>query len=87
MPESTSTTETVTKTSAGNVKIALEEYEELKARASRPQTVVYNRIEKTPTMQGTDNVMHGTFLMGGGGTLFIIGLIQFVVGKRQLKAL
>lgn len=87
MAETTSTTETVTKISSGNVKITLEEYNDLNARANRPQTVVYNRIEKTPEMSAKDLVHAGAFCMSGGGALFIIGAIQFVVGRKQLKAL
>lgn len=87
MAETTSTTETVTKSSSGNVKITLEEYNDLQARASRPQTVVYNRIEKTDEMQATDLVHMGAFFMGGGASLFVIGAIQFWVGKKKLGAL
>lgn len=87
MDETTSTTETVTKASAGTVKITVEEYNDLQARASRPQTVTYNRIEKTAQMQATDLVHMGAFFMGGGGSLFVLGAIQFFVGKRKLGAL
>lgn len=85
--ETTSTTETVTKASAGNVKITVEEYDELRALAARPQTVNYTRIEKTAHMQAVDNQMHGALFMGGGATVFAIGLIQFIIGRKQLKAL
>jgi hypothetical protein len=85
--ETTSTTETVTKASAGSVKITVEEYNDLQSRANRPQTVTYNRIEKTAEMQATDLVHIGAFCMGGGGALFVIGAIQFWVGKTKLANL
>jgi hypothetical protein len=85
--ETTSTTETVTKASAGTVKITVEEYNDLQTRASRPQTVTYNRIEKTAEMQATDLVHMGAFFMGGGGALFVLGAVQFMVGRGKLKAL
>lgn len=87
MSEEISKTETTTTKSSGNVKISIEEYNDLVSRASRPQNVVYNRIEKTPEMQATDLVHLGGFLMGGGGSLFVIGAIQFLVGRSKLKKL
>lgn len=87
MDETSSITETVTKASSGTVKITVEEYNDLTARASRPQTVTYNRIEKTPEMAATDLVHMGAFLMAGGGSFFVIGAIQFIVGRGKLKTL
>ncbi len=87
MAEETTNTETVKTTSSGTVKITVEEYNELMRLAARPQTVTYNRIEKTPEMAAMDLVHWGAFFMGGGGTLFIIGAIQLYIGKKGLKAL
>lgn len=87
MAESTTNTETVKTSSDGTVKITVERFEELKEAAARPQTVVYNRVEKTPAMQANDNIMHGSLLMGGGGSMFVIGVIQLVAGLKQRKAL
>lgn len=87
MAEEIKTTESVTKTSSGSVKITIEEYNDLMAQARRPQTVVYNRIEKTPEMAANDLVHMGAFFMGGGGAMFALGVISFLVGKKQLKTL
>lgn len=87
MAEEITNTETVTQTSSGTVKITVEEYNALQSRANRPQNVTYNRIEKTAEMQATDLVHMGAFFMGGGGSLFIIGAIQFIVGRGKLKGL
>ena len=87
MAEEVTKSETVTTTSNGTVKISVEKYEELQALANKPQQVTYNRIEKTPEMQASDLRNTGAFLMGGGGSLFLIGAVQFYFGMKKLKAL
>lgn len=87
MAEESSTTETTTVKSSGTVKITVEEYNDLMHRANRPQNVTYNRIEKTPEMAANDKVFAGSMCMGGGAALFALGVIQFVAGKKALKAL
>lgn len=90
MAEETSTTETTTTKSSGSVKIAVEEYNDLMKRANEPKQVynpVYTTVEKTAEMQATDLVHLGAFFMGGGASLFVIGAIQFAVGRGKLKAL
>jgi actin-like ATPase involved in cell morphogenesis len=90
MAEEKITTESVTQTSSGTVKITVEEYNDLMRRAHEPKTTVnpvYKTIEKTPEMQASDLVHMGAFFMGGGGALFVLGAVQFVVGRGKLKAL
>lgn len=87
MAQETTTTEAVKKTSDGSVKIALERYEELLAKAAEPKHVTYHTTTKTATMQAADNKLYGGLFMGGGASLFVIGAIQFYVGFRQAKAL
>lgn len=84
------TTEVVTQKSAGKVKISVEEYNDLQTRANEPKRIVnpiYNTIEKTPEMQASDLVHFGAFCMGGGGAMFVVGLVSFISGKGKLKSL
>lgn len=90
MAEEISTTETKTTTSSGTVKIAVEEYNDLMQRANEPKQIyrpVVNTIDKSPEMQASDMRNMGAFCMGGGGALFLIGAVQFVIGQRKLAAL
>ena len=87
MAETTSTTETVTKSSSGNVKITLEEYNDLMERANRPQNVTYNQTVKTAAQVAEDNIMWGAVFMGGGLCMSVFGTCIFLLGRAQKKAL
>ena len=64
MAKETSSTETVTQTSSGTVKLDLEEYNDLTRRANRPQNVTYTKIVKTQEMAAQDRVITGGLFMG-----------------------
>lgn len=90
MAEESSVTETTVNKSSGTVKIDVEEYNDLMRRANEPKQIVqpiYRTVEKTPEMQASDLVHMGAFFMGGGGALFVLGAVQFVVGRGKLKSL
>ena len=90
MDESKTTTETVVQKSAGQVKITVEEYNDLQRRANEPKQIynpIVNHIEKTPEMQALDLIAVGSVCMGGGATLFLFGAITLIVGKKKLAAL
>lgn len=88
MAEETTESVTTVKASDGTVKISVEKYEEL-VRKANEQKVYYNQtvVEKTPEMAAQDLVHMGVFFMGGGGTMFVIGVLQFMAGHRKLNAL
>ena len=86
MAKETSSTETVTQTSSGTVKIELEEYNDLMRRANRPQNVSYTKIVKTPEMAAQDRVIAGGLFMGGGASLLVLGAIQWVIGRKQRRS-
>jgi hypothetical protein len=87
MPEETTESVSTTKTSDGTVKISVEKYEELTALANRPQTVVYNRVEKTPEMAANDQlVMGNVFLIAGVAQVLLGGYLRFK-GLSTLKSL
>jgi len=86
MAKETSSTETVTQTSSGTVKLDLEEYNDLTRRANRPQNVTYTKIVKTQEMAAQDRVITGGLFMGGGASLLVLGAIQWVIGRRQRQS-
>jgi len=86
MAKETSSTETVTQTSSGTVKLDLEEYNDLTRRANRPQNVTYTKIVKTQEMAAQDRVIAGGLFMGGGASLLVLGAIQWVIGRRQRQS-
>lgn len=88
MAEEVTTSETVKKTSDGQVKISIEHYQELQTKANEPKVYPhYTTVQKTPEMQASDNKTYGVVLMGGGVAMFAIGALQFLHGVRQAKAL
>ena len=90
MDEKKTTTETTVQASSGTVKITVEEYNNLHRRANEPKQIynpVYTTVEKTPQMQATDLINAGSFMMGGGGAMFLVGLVTFWSGKKKLAAL
>lgn len=80
-------TETVKKVSSGTVKIAIEEYQDLLAKAAEKAPVIYRTVQKTPAMQAADNKLLGGVLFGGGVALCILGGVAFGTGLAQSKAL
>lgn len=90
MAEEVTSTNVVKTASDGTVKITVEKYQELLAKAAeekRPVYPTYTTVEKTPAMVAADNQMWGTIFMGGGASIFLVGLFQFVHGMRQAKSL
>lgn len=90
MAEETTTSEVVKKSSDGTVKISVEKYEQLVAKAAEEKHIsypTYTTVEKTPAMRAADNQMYGGLLMGAGLCTTAIGAVQFFVGWRQSKLL
>lgn len=88
MAEEVTSTETVKIASDGQVKLTLEKYQDLMAKANEPKVFPqYTTIQKTPAMVADGNKMGGALFMGGGASMFLIGALQFWHGVRQTKAL
>lgn len=92
MPEEVSST--VKTTSDGMVKISVEKYDELIAKAAEKppvvqQTVVRNvkEVIKTPEMAATDDRNWGITFMVLGGTFLAVGVYRFRSGVNALKEL
>ena len=87
MAEETISTETVKKTSDGMVKISLEKYEELTAKAAEPKSYYPTYVQKTAEQAANDMIAMGAVSMGGGAVLLVAGGIMVLKGLRDLKAL
>lgn len=87
-------TSTIKTTSDGMVKISLEAYNEMVAKAAEKPPVInrtvqriVNEVVKTPEVAAADNIAWGATLMGAGGSILIIGGIRLFVGLNQAKKL
>lgn len=90
MAEENTVTETTVKKSSGQVKVDLDEYNDLVRRANEEKTIYrpnYTTIQKTPEMAANDRITRGAFTMTGGGLMFVVGLVEFMAGRKALKAL
>lgn len=87
MAEEKIVSETVKSVSSGTVKITLEEYNDLLAKAAEKAPVIYRTVQKTAEMVAKENVMWGSALLGGGLGLALIGGGILRTGIKQTKAL
>jgi hypothetical protein len=85
MPEevSSATTEAVTKTSDGTVKISVERYEELLEKAAaKPPVINRTIVNKTPEMLSQEHRAWGGTFMGLGASLFVVGALRYKAGRE-----
>lgn len=78
---------TIKTTSDGSVKISLEAYQELQAKAAQKPPVIHRTVHKTPEVAASENKAWGVSMMGVGAALLIFGAIRFNVGVKQAAKL
>lgn len=79
-------TNTVKTASDGSVKLTIETYNELLAKAAtKPPVVNYTTVNKTPEMLAKEHLAWGGTLMGLGASLFVIGALLYKSGRTQLS--
>jgi hypothetical protein len=85
MPEST--TEAVTKTVVNKnmVKIALDEYNDLVAKAARPVVQNVSVMRMTDSQVAKNNVIWGIGLAAVGSMTALAGIGMAIAGKRAFK--
>jgi len=80
MPEAVTNISEVKTSSDGTVKISIEKYEELLAKAAKPPVINRTTINKTAEMAAKEYRMWGGSLMGIGATMFVIGAALYKAG-------
>jgi hypothetical protein len=79
---STTTTEAVKKVSDGMVKITVEMYNDLLAKAAtKPAVINRTVVNKTAEMLAQEYRAGGGTLMGLGASLFVVGAFLYKAGK------
>jgi hypothetical protein len=83
MPDETTTINEVKTTSDGSVKISVEKYEELLAKAAtKPPVINRTTVVKTAEMVAQEYRMWGGSLMGLGVAMFSVGAFLYTKGGR-----
>lgn len=83
MADEVSTTTETKMTSDGSVKISVESYNDLLARAARKPPVINHRtVQKTPEMLAEEKRLWGGSLMGLGASMFTVGAALFKSGLK-----
>jgi len=81
MPEVVTNINEVKTSSDGTVKISIEKYEELLAKAAvKPPIINRTTINKTAEMAAKEYRMWGGSLMGIGATMFVVGAVLYRAG-------
>ena len=84
MSDEVSTTTEVKQTSDGNVKVSLEKYNDLVAKAeAKPPVINRTTVVKTEEMVAEEKRLWGGSLMGLGTSLFAIGATLFKMGRSR----
>jgi len=81
------TTNVVKTASDGTVKITVEKYHELVAKAAEKAPIIHNVTHKTKEVAAIDNKVWGAVFVGLGLSVAVIGGIVHMVGRAQLKEL
>jgi hypothetical protein len=83
MPDEKTTTETVKTASDGVVKISIEKYEELIAKAAEKAPVISRTIIKTPEMLAQEHKAWGWTFIGAGAALIGVGAVRVRLGRLE----
>jgi hypothetical protein len=82
MPDEVTNISEVKTTSDGSVKISVEKYEELLAKAARkPPVVNQTTVVKTAEIAAKEYRVWGGTFMGLGASMFIIGAVLYNAGR------
>lgn len=81
MAEQKITTDTVQTVSDGVVKISIEKYEELVAKAAEKAPVINKTVVKTAEMLAQENKAWGGTFMAVGAVMFAVGALRFKAGR------
>jgi|tagenome__1003787_1003787.scaffolds.fasta_scaffold19846860_1 hypothetical protein len=90
MPDEVTNTSSneVKTTSDGTVKISVEKYNELLEKAAtKPPVINRTEVIKTPEMLAAEYRMWGGGFMGVGGSMFIIGMFLYKVGRSKSQGM
>jgi hypothetical protein len=85
MTDQITKTETVKTASDGSVKISLEKFQELTAKANEPKTVNVTRVMMTPAQRASADVLSGDISMLFGVMLLGVGGYLRYRGVSALK--
>jgi hypothetical protein len=85
MPETEETTSKTVVANKNKVTIALDEYDDLKARAIRPTVTNMTVLRKTDEQNAADNKAWGIVLGVLGSACAAAGAFMFKHGKKGLK--
>ena len=84
MPDEVTNISEIKTTSDGTVKISVERYNELlKEAAAKPPVVNRTEVIKTPEMLAAEYRMWGGGFMGVGGSMFVIGMFLYKIGRSK----
>lgn len=81
------TTEIVKQNSSGTVKISVETYQDLLAKAAEKAPIIHNTVQKTQQMVATDNKVWGGIILSVGVGLSVLGTALHLLGRAQQRAL
>lgn len=83
MSEESISTNTIKATSDGTVKISIEKYEELIAKAAEKAPVIHKTLVKTAEMVAQDHKAWGWTFIGAGAALIGIGAVRVRLGRVE----
>jgi hypothetical protein len=84
MPEEVSNINEVKTSSDGNVKISIETYNDLIAKANKPPVINRTTVVKTPEMAAKEYRVLGGTLMGLAAPLFTVGAALYKIGRGAI---